>query len=293
MGELAGLTLVLAGAASHGLSYTLGKQGVAGADVVTFSLFRSGCGTLFLLLAFLALGYWRSFQEIPLFALGLAVLSACLNFWTMLGFFWALQLGRLSVMAPLHMSYPLFVFVFGTLFLKESVSLSLVLGAIGILAGVTMLSVSRDAGDRARASRRRTTLSCLLALSSSLSWGSSLVVDKSALAYMPALTLNLVKIGLPSIGFFLLARWQGPLPSLPHAARIRAAASGILGLVVANLLYFYALKYSDSVWVAPLSSTSMLFSILFAVVLLRERLRRLDTLGASLVFAGVWMILGR
>jgi drug/metabolite transporter (DMT)-like permease len=293
MGELAGLTLVLAGAASHGLSYTLGKQGVAGTDVVTFSLFRSGCSTLFLLGVFLLFGYWRSFQELPFFALSLALLSACLNFWTMLGFFWALRLGRLSVMAPLHMSYPLFVFVFGTLFLKESVSLSLVLGAIGILSGVTLLSVSRDRSDRGPASRRQSLLGCLLALSSSLSWGSSLVVDKSALEYMPALTLNLIKIGLPSVAFFLLTRLQGPLPSLAQGTRIRAVASGLLGLVVANLLYFGALKYSDSVWVAPLSSTSMLFSIFFAVVLLGERLRRLDSLGAGLVFAGVWLILGR
>lgn len=289
MGEWTGLSLVLAGAVSHGLSYTLGKKGVAGADVVAFSLFRSSAGTVLLLVACLLLGYWEYFQSLPSIYLGLCFLSAALNFWTMLSFFWSLRLGRLSLMAPLHMSYPLFVFIFGSLFLSETVTPYLFLGSIGILGGIAIISIAQDRGD-AKAAPVRNMLACLLALSSSLSWGSSLVIDKTLLDHMPAIALNLVKIGVPALGFFLLHLANGPVPKLKGDERVHAVVSGILGLVIANLLYFNALKHSSSVWVAPLSSTSMLFSVLFAIVLLGERPKRIHLLAAVFVFGGVFLI---
>ncbi len=289
MGEWTGFTLVLAGAVSHGLSYTLGKKGVADTDLLTFSLFRAGSGTALLLVLFLLLGYWEYFQNMSPTYLGLAFLSATLNFWTMLGFFWALRLGRLSLMAPLHMSYPLFVFVFGSLFLSETVTPSLFWGSLGILAGIAIISISQDTAESKKPSVRK-PLPCLLALSSSLSWGSSLVIDKSLLEHMPAVSLNLVKIGVPALGFFLLSRSNGPIAKLRRENLVNAVTSGILGLVVANLLYFYALKSSQSVWVAPLSSTSMLFSFLFAILLLGERPKRVHLLATVFVFGGVFLI---
>jgi drug/metabolite transporter (DMT)-like permease len=289
MGEWIGLAVVLTGAASHGLSYTLGKKGVASVDVVTFSLFRSASGALFLLVSFLLLGYWQSFHAIPPAFLGLALASACLNFWTMLGFFWALRLGRLSLMAPLHMSYPFFVFIFGALFLREEVSLSLLGGSMGILAGITVISMSEDS-EKSNAIPAKKVAACLLALSSSLSLGTSLVIDKALLAHMPPILLNLVKIGVPAMGFFLLGRFHGPIPKPRNGDLIRAIGSGMLGLVVANLLYFHALTYSRSVWVAPLSSTSMLFSLLFAILLLGERPRGVHFLATILIFSGVLLI---
>jgi len=284
-----GVAVVLTGAASHGLSYTLGKQGVASVDVVTFSLFRSASGALFLLVFFLLLDYRQSFYATPPAFFGLALVSACLNFWTMLGFFWALRLGRLSLMAPLHMSYPFFVFIFGALFLREEVSFSLLFGSMGILAGITVISTSQDA-EKSNAIRVKKVAACLLALSSSLSWGTSLVIDKALLEHMPAIPLNLVKIAVPAMGFFLLGRSHGPIPKPGNGDLIRAFSSGMLGLVVANLLYFYALTYSRSVWVAPLSSTSMLFSLFFAIILLGERPKGIHFLAAILIFSGVLLI---
>lgn len=289
MGEWTGLTLVLAGAASHGLSYTLGKKGVAATDIVTFSLFRSASGTVLLLVVFLLLGYWEYFQNLPLTYLALTVLSAALNFWTMLGFFWALRLGRLSLMAPLHMSYPLFVFAFGSLFLSEKVTPALFCGSVGILTGIAIISISQDTGENKTPAVKK-LLPCVLAISSSLSWGSSLVIDKSLLEYMPAIALNLVKIGLPALGFFLLSRSNGAAVKLKGRHLVDAVSSGILGLVIANLLYFYALKSSQSVWVAPLSSTSMLFSVLFAILLLGERPKGSHLLATVFVFGGVFLI---
>jgi drug/metabolite transporter (DMT)-like permease len=289
MGEWTGLTLVLMGAASHGLSYTLGKKGVAASDVLTFSLFRSGAGAISLLVVFLLFGYWEHLQNLPVNYLGLALLSAILNFWTMLGFFWALRLGRLTLMAPLHMSYPLFVFAFGSLFLSEKVTLSLFFGSLGILAGIAIISISQE-HQESRSSSAKRTLACLLAVSSSMSWGISLVIDKFLLEHMPPIALNLVKIGAPALGFFLLSRSNGPIPKLRGEELGHAVASGILGLVVANLLYFSALKNSQSVWVAPLSSTSMLFSLIFAILILGERPKGVHLLATVLVFGGVFLI---
>jgi len=256
---------------------------------VTFSLFRSASGAVFLLVFFLLLGYWQSLSAIPAAALGLALASACLNFWTMLGFFWALRLGRLSLMAPLHMSYPFFVFIFGALFLREEVSLSLLGGSMGILAGITVISLSQE-GEKSNAIPAKKVAACLLALSSSLSWGTSLVLDKALLAHMSPLLLNLVKIGVPALGFFLLGRFHGPISKPANGDLIRAFGSGILGLVVANLLYFYALTFSQSVWVAPLSSTSMLFSLFFAILLLGEKPKAIHFLATILIFSGVLLI---
>ncbi|MGH7830186.1 MAG: DMT family transporter, partial [Candidatus Binatia bacterium] len=264
-------------------------QGVARVDALTFSLFRSGAGTLFLLPVLFLYGYQSAIFSTPPPYLGLALLGAVLNFWTMLGFFWALRIGRLSLMGPLHMSYPLFVFLLGTLFLGEQVTVSLVLSALAILGGIIILSAAQETINSTPAADKK-VLASLLALSSSLSWGSSLVIDKAVLVYMPAIALNLIKIGIPCLGFLLVVRSKGPFPKLNRIDLLRAVVSGLLGLVAANLLYFYALTRTQTVWVAPLSSTSMLFSVIFAMVLLGERPRAIHFLGALLVFAGVWFI---
>jgi drug/metabolite transporter (DMT)-like permease len=290
MGEWTGLTLVLAGAVSHGLSYTLGKKGVAAADVVTFSLFRSGAGTALLLIACVPLGYHLEyFQSLPLNYLGLCFLSATLNFWTMLSFFWSLRLGRLSLMAPLHMSYPLFVFIFGSLFLSETVTPALFFGSMSILGGIAIISIAQDAGDFKTYSARN-LLACLLApFSSSLSWGSTLVIDKTLLEHMPVVALNLVKIGVPALGFFLIHLANGPVAKLKGEEQAHAVVSGIWSGDRQPALFQRA-QIQPIRLGGPLSGTSMLFSVLFAIVLLGERPKGITLLAAVFVFGGVFII---
>lgn len=132
----------------------------------------------------------------------------------------------------------------------------------------------------------------LLALMSALMAGVSAVVAKVGLKNVD----SSAGFAVQSVVIMLLAWLFVSVTGGSHSlARLEAKDWGFLALsglisTIAYLFYFAAVKAGNVSRVAPLDSLSLVFSIVFAVLFISEKLTPPVVLGASLMAAGALVI---
>ncbi|MBC7921367.1 MAG: EamA family transporter [Ferruginibacter sp.] len=86
--------------------------------------------------------------------------------------------------------------------------------------------------------------------------------------------------------------WQGNLPDVVRIERRAWIYLVLAGVVTcfSSLFTFRALKLGDAARASPLDKVSLVFTILFAVVFLKERINWQIIVGAALMVAGAVII---
>lgn len=137
------------------------------------------------------------------------------------------------------------------------------------------------------------SLGQILALSAAITWASALVLFKKCGERMPPLTLNLFK---NTVGIVLLAAtlpFTGDISATFAGFAVRdiliLVLSGLLGIALADTVFFYGLNL---VGVGIISIVDCLYSpfvILFAFLLLGEKLTMFHYVGGAMIVFGVLM----
>ncbi|UXI69242.1 DMT family transporter [Tahibacter amnicola] len=128
-----------------------------------------------------------------------------------------------------------------------------------------------------------------LSILSALAWSAGVIIYKRLGESLPPMQLNLMKnlivLGLlvPSLAVF--ADW--PPPTLPLSDLVITLVSGVLGIAVADTLYFRALNQLGAARTGILGNFFSPFVILLSFVFLHERLGPIQIVGFVLVTAGV------
>lgn len=132
----------------------------------------------------------------------------------------------------------------------------------------------------------------LYALICALLWASAVVMFKHAGDSLSANTLNLVK---NLIGVLLLlptaVLLEGlSLPALNTSEWLILAASGYLGIAVADTWYFQALRYLGAARTAIVASLYSPFVVILSIIFLGERLQTWQWIGFALVMLGILVV---
>jgi drug/metabolite transporter (DMT)-like permease len=129
-------------------------------------------------------------------------------------------------------------------------------------------------------------------IGAALSWAGGVIVYKRLGETLPPLTLNLVKnlVVLAMVAPTVLLVHGAALPALSGAAVALAIASGVLGIAVADTLYFKALNTLGAGRMGVVGNFYSPFVIVMSFVLLGERLNGLQMLGFVLVSGGVFIV---
>jgi len=133
----------------------------------------------------------------------------------------------------------------------------------------------------------------LAALCAAISWTFSAVFYRKALSVASPFQANLIRFTSVSAALVALLATVGQiviLTSLPISASAIAALSGIVGLVLGDTLYMFALRSLGVSRAVPICSIYPLFNLLIAVFLKGERITSLVVLGAVGIVAGTWLI---
>ncbi|MFC2001851.1 DMT family transporter [Chloroflexota bacterium] len=166
----------------------------------------------------------------------------------------------------------LFTVIFGVVFLHESITALLVVGALGIMVGTTLVSFHREG-------------KALFTVSAGQSRGLFFALGA---AILTTISIILVKQGVREVGSPYVAtfvsfaasfvvmtilvsgkRQRDQLFQLPRSTLIILTLSGILGLV-GQLLRYAALNYSPVSVVQPILGTIVLFVFFFSLMLNRK-----------------------
>jgi drug/metabolite transporter (DMT)-like permease len=131
----------------------------------------------------------------------------------------------------------------------------------------------------------------ICALSAALTWALALVLFKRSGETIPPLALNLFKnvVTLVFLGgtLLLLGRDSGALRSYPQGDYAILILSGVIGIALADTVFFYSLNLLGVGIVAIVDCLYSPFVILFAHLLLDERLSPPHYLGTGMILSAV------
>lgn len=133
----------------------------------------------------------------------------------------------------------------------------------------------------------------LAALGSAVSWTVSAMLYGKALQREKPVSANIVRLACTSPFLLILlgiAAWSGGLGNLSQNVAILAGVSGIIGLGLGDTLYMLSLKLMGVSRAVPTTCTYPLFNILWAVLLIGEKLTLFRVLGALIIFSGIWLL---
>ena len=137
----------------------------------------------------------------------------------------------------------------------------------------------------------------MLALLCALFWGLAPIFEKVGLRHLPPLPGVFVRslvvtliTGLALAGLFVFHREGLGEVKMNLRWFLWIAAGGISGGLLAQFLYYAALKSGAASRVAPIASAFPLVTVIFSILFLGEAITLTKVLGAGLVVAGVLLL---
>ncbi len=130
----------------------------------------------------------------------------------------------------------------------------------------------------------------LFSLASAFCWAISVILFKRSGEQMRPFALNLVKNVL-ALALMIPTLWlfSSALPALPAGTLSVVLISGVLGIALADTLYFEALNRLGASRMGIVGSLFSPFVVLLSLMFLGERLSLLQSGGFALVLAGVML----
>src|SRR3989344_6017215 len=128
----------------------------------------------------------------------------------------------------------------------------------------------------------------------SLVWtGTYGALAKGLTEFLSPMTLLILSEGLTAL-FIIMTFGLAPLLKefwrLDGRSLFFAVVIGLLNSVLAPLLWFSGLSHTSAINASMLSSTEVIFTIIFASMFLGESLKRTQVVGAAIVLLGVAVI---
>jgi drug/metabolite transporter (DMT)-like permease len=131
-----------------------------------------------------------------------------------------------------------------------------------------------------------------MALGSAAAWAVGVILARQLGAHLPPLTLNLLKNGLVLclLAPVVLLLYAGAWPSMPVRELLLVLASGVIGIALADTLYFRALNELGAGRMGVIGNLYSPLVLLLGFVFLDERLGGLQWAGFLLVAGGVLLV---
>lgn len=197
---------------------------------------------------------------------------------------------------PATCTYPLFNLAWAALIANGSVTWSVVLSAIIIVAGIWLLSLEKE---KSTFGSQRSVLvkGLLLALVTAMLWSVSIAMMDLAVEKTPNLSSA---FAINSVRIFTIAvslAFSAPLLDRNRSflrMRKTTVATLIVGGIVALGIGWFLLTYSfidtSAARAVPISSATPLFSTLAGILLFHEKVSAKNVLGSVIIVAGIFIL---
>lgn len=273
-----------------GLTAILAKIGIRNTDSDLATALRTGVVLVFSwLMAFLTAGV-PNFAAISPKTYLFLILSGLSTGASWICYFKALQMGDVNKVAPIDKSSILLTMLLAFLFLGEGLNWGKALCMVLIGAGTLLMIEKKNVGGQLKAEKHGWLFYAVLS------------------AVFAALTTLLGKVGVEHIDsnlgtairtvFVLLMAWaivfakgkQKQIVSIDRKSWLFLILSGV-ATGLSWLCYYRALQTGNASLVAPIDKLSIVFTVAFSRVVLKERLSWKSVLGLVLMVAGTLLLL--
>ncbi|MBC7235107.1 MAG: DMT family transporter [Chloroflexi bacterium] len=208
----------------------------------------------------------------------------------------SLKLIGVSRAFPITNSYPLFTVLLSAALLGTPLHLSILLGAVLVIAGVYLIARPRPGhhvGSVEYIERGRFLRGTLYACATALSWSLATVILARGLEGINGVVATSVRVPVVSLLCFVIAARRGAisqLKALPMSVWGQLVLTGILGWGLGGSLYALSIQYAGPGRTAILSATAPLFGVLLGALFLQERPTLYTFMGTLLTISGIALV---
>ena len=266
-------------------------------DVLTINTIRSAGATVFFIIVMLLFGRIEDLSQLSLFLVVLLIGSSIIG----LGigdtlYFRSMGLIGVSRSYPMTNIAVIFTSLAAFVFLKESISWLIIVGGTMIISGVYLIAGPAKGNETTRIGTPAAKImlrGTLLVVVASVLWAFSIIASKIAVDSLNPLTANVVRLPTVTLLFSILYLSRGrkfKTNKFPPRSIIIILASGVIGVGIGGLLFFFAIQQAGAAKTAILFSVSPLFATAISLIFLKEKINLRIGLGILLSVAGVWFV---
>jgi transporter family protein len=283
-----GETLAIAAAICWAASPIIYRKVLVGFDLVVANLVRAVPATILLVVFFFASGGFVTVLSLDLPNLFLIIVSVLTGqvLGDLIYFRSIVDLGA-SKSCAIFSTHPLFAMLFAFLLLNEPLAWNVLVGAFAIVGGLWMINLSIPGQSGRDSSKPRIRI--LKPIFGASLWGVSTFVLKIVLqtrGSLETVTLRMIMLSTLLLLTVIMSGRVATLKLLKGRDVYMLGSAGVIALALGNFLLYAALSLTQLSIAAPLSSISPLFTTLFAVAFLKEKLSSGQVLGIVSIFLG-------
>lgn len=274
-----------------GATAILAKIGVKNTDSDVATALRTIVVLLFSWLMVFVTNSYVPIDEVTQKTLWLLVLSGVATGASWLCYFKALQLGDVNKVTPIDKTSTVFTMILAFLFLGEAFTVPMFIGMVGILAG-TMLMIEKK--ETVVTQQQKKDYRWLIyAILSAVFASATSILGKLGMEGIPSNYGTAVRTGVVLVMAWVvvfLQKKQSKVKGVGKTSWIFLILSGVT-TGISWLCYYRALQEGPASIVVPIDKLSILITILFARVFLKERLTKKAVVGLVLLVAGTLVLL--
>ncbi|HWP45542.1 MAG TPA: DMT family transporter [Candidatus Limnocylindrales bacterium] len=197
--------------------------------------------------------------------------------------------GDLSLVYPLARSAPIFVPIWATIFLKEHISWTGLIGILTVILGVFVVSLRWGTS---LLSPELKSQPIGLALFTALASSGYSVVDKVGVSYMHPLPYIYLEFAVTwfGLGLYLLFFHRGNSLSKTWQQNKKSILLVGVFMTLSYLLILFALRIGKVSYVIALRQISIVFGVLLGSLILKEKYGKTRLLGALIIWLGAILI---
>ena len=272
-----------------GVTAVLAKCGIRQTDSDVATAVRTVVVLLFSWLMVWVVGSGPQIGSIPPVSWTFLVLSGLATGASWLCYFRALQLGDINKVAPIDKCSIVLTVLLAFALLGEPVSLRKLAGLAAIAAGTLLMLQKREGEVRCATGRSWLVYAVLSAVFASL----TSLFGKVGITGVESNLGTALRTGVVLVMAWLVVAVKGKLPCARHIPRKELGLILLSGIATGAswLCYYRALQGGPASVVVPIDKLSILVTIAFSRLVLRERLSRKAAVGLASIVAGTLLML--
>lgn len=274
------------------LGATLYKKAIHNMNPLHFNLIRSTSVAIFAFLTVFLLGKWNSLTNLnfgTVTIMGISSLLVLVAGDTL--YFIGLRTIGVTKTVPITYSYSILVVLLSVIFLGEKITSISIIGTMAIILGVWI--VTNKALDQTQKSGS-SLIGVLASLGTLLCWGFGIILFKIILdnndPYI--LTAGRMLFLIPTLAILSIIPYgkKSPKTKLTKYQISMALLSGLVALGIGDTLLYIGLDSTKINIVAPLTSTTPVFSAIVAILFLGEKISKKTIIATLLVTIGTMLL---
>ena len=272
-----------------GVTSILAKIGVKDVDSHVATAIRTIIVLIFSWIMVFIIGSQSTIVNIDGKAFLFLILSGLSTGGSWLCYFKALQLGYVNKVVPIDKSSTILTMILAFIFLNEKITINMVIGMIGIAIGTYLMIQKKEKAEKIVKRKVWLIYALLSALFASLTSILGKVGIENVESNLGTAIRTIVVLVMAWIIVFATKK-QRDIKKIDKRSLIFLILSGV-ATGASWLCYYKALQDGLASIVVPIDKLSILVTVLFAYIFLKEKLSKKSLLGLILIVVGTLLLL--